>query len=261
MSDAVTALSLDLAALRAEVTSRPLPRHVAIIMDGNGRWAEQRGLPRLAGHRQGAASVREVVRACRRLGIEHLTLYAFSTQNWDRPRAEVEGLMALLTEFLDGERDELLTNGVRLEAMGDLDRLPAYVRLPLSAVRALTAKNQAMTLTLALSYGGREEIVRAAQALARQAADGQLDPEHIDEAAVRSHLWASALPDPELVIRTSGEMRVSNFLLFHLAYSELVMTELLWPDFREPQLLEALRDFQQRERRFGRTSAQVAAGA
>lgn len=261
MPDVVPALPLDLATLRAEVASRPLPRHVAIIMDGNGRWAEQRGLPRLAGHREGAASVREVVRACRRLGIEHLTLYAFSTQNWERPRAEVEGLMALLTEFLDGERDELLTNGVKLEAIGDISRLPAHVRLPLSAVRALTAKNEGMTLTLALSYGGREEIVRAARALARQAADGTLDPEDIDEAAVRDELWASALPDPELVIRTSGEMRVSNFLLFHLAYSELVVTHLLWPDFREAQLLEALRDFQQRERRFGKTSAQVAAGA
>lgn len=259
--DALPSLDPDLAALRAEVLSKPIPRHVAIIMDGNGRWAEQRGLPRLAGHRQGAASVREVVRACRRMGVKFLTLYAFSTQNWERPRAEVDGLMGLLTEFLEGERDELLTNGVRLEAMGDLEKLPAYVRLPLSAVRALTTRNDELTLTLALSYGGREEMVHAAKELARAVARGELDPEEIDEEAVRTRLWASALPDPDLVIRTSGEVRVSNFLLFHLAYSELVVTELAWPDFREPELLGALRDFQRRERRFGRTTAQLAAGA
>ena len=251
----------DLAALRAEVLSRPLPRHVAVIMDGNGRWAEQRGLPRLAGHREGAASVRDVVRTCRRLGVECLTLYAFSTQNWDRPRDEVEGLMSLLSEFLDGERDELLTNGVRLDAVGDVERLPAFVRLPLQAVRALTAKNTGLTLTLALSYGGREELVHAAREIARAVAAGDLDPEDVDEEALRSRLWAGKLPDPDLVIRTSGEMRISNFLLFHLAYAEIVVTELAWPDFRERELLTALRDFQRRERRFGRTSAQLVAGA
>lgn len=247
-------------ALRAEVLAHAVPGHVAIIMDGNGRWAEARGLGRLAGHRQGAASVRDVVRACRRLGVKYLTLYAFSTQNWGRPPGEVEGLMGLLSEFLELERDELLSNDVRLNAVGDLEKLPASVRLPLAAVRKLTAKNEGLTLTLALSYGGREELVHAARELAFAVARGDLEPEDIDEEALRAKLWTGALPDPDLVIRTSGEVRVSNFLLFHLAYAEIVVTPLAWPDFREPQLLRALRDFQSRERRFGRTSAQTTNG-
>lgn len=253
--------SLAVDTLRSEVLAHPIPEHVAIIMDGNGRWAEARGLGRLAGHREGAASVREAVRTCRKLGVKFLTLYAFSTQNWERPRSEVDGLMALLAEFLSLERDELLSNGVRLNAVGDLDKLPAAVRLPLAAVRKLTAKNTGLTLTLALSYGGREELVHAARELGLAVARGDLDPEDIDEAALRSKLWTSALPDPDLVIRTSGEVRISNFLLFHLAYAEIVVTPLAWPDFREPQLLRALRDFQNRERRFGRTSAQATDGA
>lgn len=243
--------------LRAQVRARAVPAHVAIIMDGNGRWAEARGLERIEGHRQGATSVREVVRACRRLGVRYLTLYAFSTQNWARPAREVDGLMTLLSEFLSLERDELVSNGVRLNAVGELDALPAHVRLPLAAVRKLTANNDGLVLTLALSYGGREELVHAARQLAFDVARGDLEPEDIDERALRSKLWTAALPDPDVVIRTSGEVRVSNFLLFHLAYAEIVVTPLAWPDFREPQLLQALREFQTRERRFGLTSAQT----
>ena len=251
---------IDLARLRADVASRPLPRHVGIIMDGNGRWAQTRGLPRLEGHRQGSDSVRNVTRAARKLGLPALTLYAFSAQNWDRPPGEVEGLMDLLRDYLAGERQEIMENSIRLHAIGQLDRLPPRVREPLEELRAVSKDNDKMVLTLALSYGGREEIVHMAQKVAEDAAAGRLDAADIDAAAVEERLWTHGLPPLELVVRTSGEIRVSNFLLWQLAYAELHLTETLWPDFGERDLLLALDDFQRRERRFGKTSAQLRSG-
>jgi undecaprenyl diphosphate synthase len=238
--------------LEARVRARPLPRHVAIIMDGNGRWAQGRGLPRVAGHRQGAAAVRTVTRAARRLGLEALTLYAFSMQNWSRPADEVEALMLLLVEFLEKEQKELLTNGIRLNAIGDLERLPERVGSRLESVRQATAGGQGMTLTLALSYGGREELVHAAR---EAAARGGL----IDEAAIEAGLWTRGLPNLDLLIRTSGERRISNFLLWQAAYAELYFTDTHWPDFDQRELLTAVADFQARQRRFGLTGAQIAA--
>ena len=236
-------------ALEAEVRGRPLPRHVAIIMDGNGRWAEQRGLPREEGHREGAESVREVTRTARRLGLEALTLYAFSAENWGRPEPEVEALMGLLAQFLEAEREEMMQNGIRLRAVGELERLPEPVRAKLAAVRAETAGNAGMTLTLALSYGGRQELVAAAQKAA--AARGPaLTAEDLEAA-----LWTAGLPDPDLIVRTSGERRISNFLLWQCAYAELYFTETLWPDFRGRELCLAIADYQGRQRRFGLTGA------
>jgi undecaprenyl diphosphate synthase len=249
----VPRIERDLQQLKAEVSQRPLPRHVGIIMDGNGRWAAQRGLPRLEGHRKGSDSVSEVTRAARRLGLKALTLYAFSAQNWERPPDEVEGLMDLLREYLFKERPEIMDNGIRLHAIGDLDRLPGRVREPLDQLRKDSAHHSDMTLTLALSYGGREEII----AMARKIAEDKLRPEEIDAKAVEDRLWTAGLPPLELVVRTSGEVRVSNFLLWQLAYAEIHLTEALWPDFGELDLLLALEDFQRRERRFGKTSAQL----
>ena len=248
---------LELAHLRAEVARRPLPRHVGIIMDGNGRWAEERGLPRLEGHRRGSDSVRAVTRAARKLGLPALTLYAFSAQNWNRPPDEVSGLMDLLRDYLRSERPEILDNGIRLHAIGELDRLPPRVRDPLEEIRAASAHNRQMTLTLALSYGGREEIVAMARRVAEDASAGTLSPAEVDAEAVEKRLWTDGLPPLELVVRTSGEVRVSNFLLWQLAYAEIHLTETLWPDFGEGDLLVALEDFQRRERRFGKTSAQI----
>ena len=241
----------DTSELQARVRARPLPRHVAIIMDGNGRWAQACGLPRVAGHREGAAAVRSVTRAARRLGLEALTLYAFSMQNWSRPADEVEALMLLLVEFLEKEQQELLANAIRLNAIGDLARLPASVRDRLEAVRRATAGGQAMTLTLALSYGGREELVHAAQVAA---ASGR----PIDEAAMEAGLWTHGLPELDLLVRTSGERRISNFLLWQAAYAELYFTDTHWPAFDERELLTAVADFQARQRRFGLTAEQVA---
>jgi undecaprenyl diphosphate synthase len=253
MCAAVPRIERDLQQLREEVAQRPLPRHVGIIMDGNGRWAEQRGLPRLEGHRKGSDSVREVTRAARRLGLPALTLYAFSSQNWQRPPDEVSGLMDLLRDYLHRERPEIMENDIRLHAIGQLDRLPARVRDPLEELRRDSAAHEKMILTLALSYGGREEII----AMARKVAEDRLLPDEIDAKAVEDRLWTAGLPPLELVVRTSGEVRVSNFLLWQLAYSEIHLTETLWPDFGELDLLVALDDFQRRERRFGKTSAQV----
>jgi undecaprenyl diphosphate synthase len=243
----------DLTQLKAEVSERPLPRHVGIIMDGNGRWAELRGLPRIEGHRKGSDSVREVTRAARRLGLQALTLYAFSAQNWERPADEVAGLMDLLRDYLHKERAEILDNQIRLHAIGELDRLPSRVREPLEELREASARNDKMILTLALSYGGREELV----AMAKQIAEDKLSPAQVDHAAVEERLWTRGLPPLELVIRTSGEVRVSNFLLWQIAYSEIHLTETLWPDFGERDLILAIDDFQRRERRFGKTSAQL----
>ena len=234
-----------------QIPSR-LPRHVAIIMDGNGRWAKRRGLPRLAGHREGSKAVSRITRFCRKIGIEALTLYAFSEQNWMRPPEEVEGLMHLLAEHLERERPEILENGIRLTAIGRVHRLPRMVREPLEALIRDSADNTGMTLCLALSYGGREEIVDAARDLVREVVEGRLEPDELDEDVLERFLWTSHLPPVDLIIRTSGELRLSNFLLWHAAYAELYFTEVLWPDFREEHLLRALQAFASRERRFGR---------
>jgi undecaprenyl diphosphate synthase len=239
--------------MREQVRSRPLPRHVAIIMDGNGRWAESRGLPRIAGHREGSESVRAVTREARRLGIEALTLYAFSAQNWARPPLEVAALMQLLAEYLESERQEIMENAIRLGAIGELGRLPSFVRERLDRLGRESALHRGMTLTLALSYDGRGEIVRAAQRAAASAGgDG------FGAAELERELWTAGLPDLDLLVRTSGERRISNFLLWQCAYAELVFSDVLWPDFRELQLLAAVHDYQTRERRFGLTGAQVA---
>ncbi len=239
-----------------------VPRHVAVIMDGNGRWAQARGLPRLQGHEEGANSVREITRACREKGIEALTLYSFSTENWKRPADEVAGLMALLARYLGQERAEILDNGVRLNAIGQTDKLPAPVRLALKELMHASRKNArpdkpGMVLTLALSYGGRAEIVEAARTLAKQCQTGRLRPDAITEDLFSNSLGTAGLPDPDLLIRTSGELRLSNFLLWQLAYAEMYVTETHWPDFRRPQLDLALAAYGGRERRFGKTGAQV----
>lgn len=233
------------------VEARNLPRHVGIIMDGNGRWAELRGEPREAGHKAGSAAVRRLVRVCRRLGIDALTLYAFSEQNWARPPNEVDALMGLLREFLMTERDEILDNDIRLIAIGDLSRLPEMVRDALDPLRQASAGNAKMTLALALSYGAREEIAAAARELAMEAAAGQLDPSSIDGALLGARLPSLTMGEPDLIIRTGGEQRLSNFLLFGAAYAELSFTDRLWPDFTEDDLFAAIASYQQRERRVG----------
>jgi undecaprenyl diphosphate synthase len=234
-----------------------LPQHVAIIMDGTGRWAEQRGLSRLHGHRVGKDSVRAVVESARELGIQYLSLFAFSTENWNRPPKEVDGLMQLLRRYLASELDKMMKHGIRLVAVGSLRRLPPAVREAMRAAVAATRKNTGMTVVLAVSYGGREEITRAVRAIARKAKRGELEPEQVTDAVVRSHLATGNVPDPDLLIRTSGEMRVSNFFLWQLAYTEIYVTNTLWPDFREREFQDALGFFEQRQRRFGRTGEQV----
>jgi undecaprenyl diphosphate synthase len=234
------------------VSARNLPAHIGIIMDGNGRWAQKRGAPRSAGHKEGAAAVRRVVRASRRLGLKALTLYAFSEQNWARPGDEVESLMELLREFLISEHDEILLNGIRLAAVGCVDRLPAHVREVLDPLRAESAKNHEMTLSLALSYGGREEILNATRDIARAAVAGSVDPETLTMQSLIDRIPSIARTgDPDLIIRTGGERRISNFLLFGAAYAELYFADALWPDFGEADLHTAIESYQQRERRFG----------
>ena len=240
------------------MTASSLPRHVGIIMDGNGRWAQQRNRPRIDGHREGANSVRDIVRASRQLGIEALTLYAFSSQNWSRPAEEVAGLMQLLREFLIDERAEILDNGIRLDALGDVEKLPAFVREPLDDLRAASAQNSQMALTLALSYGSRESIARAARAAARDIAAGILRVDDLDTDRLGGYLPTAKLPALDLLIRTSGELRVSNFMLWELAYAELVFVDVQWPDFRRQHLFKCLEEYAARERRFGMTSAQLA---
>ncbi len=228
-----------------------IPRHIAIIMDGNGRWAKERGLPRLEGHRSGAESVREVMEACIELGVEYLTLYAFSSENWSRPETEVTALMALLDRFLDEKAKDLDRQQIRLQAIGQLERLPASTRELIERIVARTAHHTAMTLVLALSYGGREEIVCAARSLAMDALAGKITPDEIDTTLFASRLQTAGTPDPDLLIRTSGEMRVSNFLLWQISYSEMVIVKKLWPDFRQGDLFESVKEYQRRHRRFG----------
>jgi undecaprenyl diphosphate synthase len=236
---------------RAEADAR-LPVHVAIIMDGNGRWAQKRLLSRILGHEKGAEAVRMVVRTCRELGIAFLTLYAFSTENWQRSKAEVDGLMRLLRRFITAELPGMLENNIRLHVIGRTERLPLDVQQALSQAMAETQSNTALQLNLALSYGGRDEITRAAQALAAEVQAGIIGPEDISETRVAAHLDTRGIPDPDLLIRTGGDMRISNFLLWQLAYTELFVTATLWPDFSREQFLKILDDFQTRERRFGR---------
>jgi undecaprenyl diphosphate synthase len=240
------------------VEARNLPGHVGIIMDGNGRWAQLRGHPRAAGHREGAAAVRRVVRAARRLGLKALTLYAFSEQNWSRPEEEVDALMMLLRDFLLNEREEILDNGIRLNAVGNLGRLPALVRAVLDPLRRETETNGQMTLTLALSYGGREEIADAARELAKAVKAGRIRLDEVTPDALRAQMPSLRVGDPDLVIRTGGERRISNFLLYGLAYAELYFADVLWPDFAEADLYAAVASFQRRERRFGQTTEQLA---
>ena len=234
-----------------------IPRHVAIIMDGNGRWAQRRGLPRLEGHRKGADSVREITRAARELGIEALTLYAFSSQNWDRPIEEVRMLMALLRDYLVDERREILDNQIRLTSIGNIDRLPDFVREPLDALTRESANNRGMNLCLALSYGGREAIVEAARALSALVQAGTILDRDINELSLSDALSTRTLPPLDLVIRTSGEMRLSNFLLWEAAYAELYFTDTMWPDFKRDAFMDALAAYQGRERRFGLTAEQL----
>jgi undecaprenyl diphosphate synthase len=238
--------------------SDAIPRHVAIIMDGNGRWAERRGLSRVEGHHAGLESVCATVRAAHELGIKVLTLYAFSSENWNRPRGEVDALMSLLERYVDSEVDEVDRNGIQVRAMGRLEEVPARVREKLAAAIGRTRDNDEMVLCFALSYGGRQEIVDAARKLAREVEAGKLVADAIDEKSFAACLYQPDLPDPDLLIRTGAEQRVSNFLLWQIAYAEIHVTDVMWPDFRKGHLVEALLDFQGRERRFGRVSAQVA---
>jgi undecaprenyl diphosphate synthase len=248
--------------LKAEIErGGTLPRHVAIIMDGNGRWAKARRLPRLAGHRAGVEPVRESVRACAELGIEVLSLYAFSVENWNRPKAEIAGLMQVLKETLRREQAELDENGVRLRTIGRVSDLPQDVRRQIDRTRRALEHNDGLILNLALSYGGRPEIIDAAKRLLVEAAAGRLDPSQLDEATFSRFLYTFGLPDPDLLIRTSGELRVSNFLLWQIAYAEMWVTPTHWPEFRREHLYMAIREFQGRDRRFGRVQSPPGRGS
>jgi undecaprenyl diphosphate synthase len=231
-----------------------VPEHVAIIMDGNGRWAQERGQPRVFGHQEGMKAVKRAVEAAGELGVGVLSLYAFSQENWNRPRAEIDALMELLTRYIDSERRELVERGVQVRVTGQLERLSTGARAALAKLTRETAGGGHLILNLAISYGGRWEIARAARALARRAAAGALDPEAIDEELFASELATVGLPDPDLLIRTSGEFRVSNFMLWQIAYTEIHVTDVLWPDFDQDDFFEAVHDFQRRERRFGKVS-------
>ena len=235
-----------------------LPRHVAIIMDGNGRWAKQRGMNRIRGHEEGAKSVKAIVRATREIGVPWLTLYAFSEENWRRPKVEVEALMVLLKRFLQSEVKEMLDNGIRFQAIGRLHKLPKDVQRTLRETAERTASNRNMVLTLALSYGGRQEVTDAVKKMVQRVEAGEIRSSDITETLFSEHLYTANMPDPDLLIRTSGECRISNFLLWQIAYAEIYMTPTYWPDFRKEEYVEALIEYQRRERRFGATGDQVA---
>jgi undecaprenyl diphosphate synthase len=234
-----------------------LPKHVAIIMDGNGRWAEKRSLNRVAGHQKGIKRVKEIIRASKNIGIEVLTLYAFSTENWNRPQLETKALMALLRRFLLAEGNELITNNIRLKTIGTIEDLPKEVTALIQDVIGKTKDNTGMILNAALSYSGRSEIIRAVKNIASDIKQGKITSQQIDETIFSNYLFTSELPDPDLLIRTSGEHRISNFLLWQMAYTELYITDTLWPDFTEKDLIRALEDYQKRERRFGLTRQQI----
>ena len=240
-----------------DIDLKRLPQHIAIIMDGNGRWAKRHALGRVLGHRKGAQAVRETVQTCRKIGIRYLTLYAFSMENWLRPKAEVRALLRLLKDYLEKEAQEMMDQDIRLVAIGNLDSLGKSVHATLRETMERTAGNQGMVLNLALSYGGRDEMVEAARQLVSEAASGKLTPAEVTKELFAAHLFTAGMPEPDLLIRTGGECRISNFLLWQMAYTEFYFTEILWPDFRERHLLKAIADYQLRERRFGMTSEQV----
>jgi undecaprenyl diphosphate synthase len=243
-----------------EIDPARLPRHIAIIMDGNGRWAESHTMGRILGHRKGAESVRVITKTCRRIGIDCLTLYAFSVENWLRPETEVRALMNLLLQYLEGETREMMEQGIRLTAIGDLDSLDAPVLRKLRETMEKTAGNQGMILNLALSYGGRDEIATAVQRMVGDAMCGKIAPPDITKELCTKYLYTAGMPDPDLLIRTGGEYRISNFLLWQAAYTEFYFTDIFWPDFREADLLAAIAEYQRRERRFGMTSEQIVNG-
>jgi undecaprenyl diphosphate synthase len=237
--------------MTAALTGLKIPRHVAIIMDGNGRWAREQGLQRILGHESGAETVREITRECSRLGVGRLTLYAFSAENWKRPEREVSFLMKLLADYLVSERKEIMDNNIRFTAIGRLADLPEEVRKELEGTIAMSASNTGMVLSLALAYGGRNEIVDAVRRLAEDVKAGKLAPDAVDEAAIAKYLYDPAAPDPDLLIRTGGDLRVSNFLLWQISYTELWVTPVKWPEFTKEHLHEAIREFSRRDRRFG----------
>jgi undecaprenyl diphosphate synthase len=242
---------------KERIITESVPQHIAIIMDGNGRWAKQQGKMRVFGHTNGVTSVRECVEAAAEIGVKYLTLYAFSTENWNRPQFEVNALMELLVSAIHKETESLMKNNIRLSAIGNLKSLPSKCYKELMIAIEKTSGNTHMTLNLALSYSSRWEIVEAVKAIAKKAVSGEIIPENINENYINSHLCTAGIPDPELLIRTSGEFRVSNFLMWQISYSELFFTEKFWPDFRKEDLFEAVLDYQQRERRFGKTSEQI----
>ncbi|GAA4279857.1 isoprenyl transferase [Gaetbulibacter aestuarii] len=243
--------------LKEHINTKKLPQHLAIIMDGNGRWAKQKGMMRVFGHENGAKAVREVVEASGELGIPNVTLYAFSTENWKRPKLEVETLMKLLVSTLKKEISNLQENEIRLNAIGNLKTLPKKVYNELTEVMEKTKENEKLTLTLALSYGSREELLNTVKEISIKVKNNIISPKKIDESIINEHLYTQNLPDVDLLIRTSGEQRISNFLLWQIAYAELYFTDVLWPDFTKQHLYEAIIEYQQRERRFGKTSEQL----
>ena len=243
--------------LKSKIDLQKLPKHVAVIMDGNGRWAKQHGKPRVFGHRNGVQSVREITEACAELGVEYLTLYAFSTENWSRPALEVNALMTLLVETVRKEVKTLMDNDIRLTAIGDIEKLPSKTQKALKEGMHTTKDNKRMTLVLALNYSARWEIRNAVQLLTSKVEQKELKSEEITDELISAHLATKDIPDPELLIRTSGEQRISNFLLWQIAYAELYFTDIFWPEFRKDNLYEALLNYQNRERRFGKTSEQI----
>ncbi|MEM5540625.1 MULTISPECIES: isoprenyl transferase [unclassified Olleya] len=243
--------------MQDQINKKQLPKHIAIIMDGNGRWAKQKGMLRAFGHENGTKSVRQTVESCAELGIKHLTLYAFSTENWNRPKLEVDTLMKLLVSSLKKEIKTLLDNNIKLKAIGNLKSLPKKVYKELHEVMDLTKDNTHMDLTLALSYGSREELLNAVKEISTKVKNNIISTENIDESVFNAHLYTQTLPDVDLLIRTSGEQRISNFLLWQIAYAELYFTPVLWPDFTKQHLCEAIIEYQKRERRFGKTSEQI----
>ncbi|MDO9274532.1 MAG: isoprenyl transferase [Lutibacter sp.] len=242
---------------KSQINTDNLPNHIAIIMDGNGRWAEMKGKPRVFGHKNGVTSVKEVIEGCREIGVNYLTLYAFSTENWNRPKLEVKTLMALLVSSLRKELNTLVKNNIKLNTIGNIENLPEKAQAELAEVVEKTKNNTSLTLTLALSYGSREEIVNVIRNISKKVVNNQLTVEEINENIINNHLYTFSLPDVDLLIRTSGEKRISNFLLWQIAYAELYFTNTLWPDFRKENLFNAIVDYQQRERRFGKTSQQI----
>ncbi|WP_372770228.1 isoprenyl transferase [Lutibacter sp.] len=242
---------------KSQINTDKLPNHIAIIMDGNGRWAEMKGKPRVFGHKNGVTSVKEVIEGCREIGVNYLTLYAFSTENWNRPKLEVKTLMALLVSSLRKELKTLVKNNIKLKTIGNIENLPEKAQIELAEVVEKTKNNTSLTLTLALSYGSREEIVNVIRNISKKVVNNQLAVEEINENIINNHLYTFSLPDVDLLIRTSGEKRISNFLLWQIAYAELYFTNTLWPDFRKENLFNAIVDYQQRERRFGKISQQI----